>query len=98
MSHYDSAPHSASYGASDAGSGVVTVLESVRAYLASGAKPKNDIIICFTDSEELGLDGASLFVNEHPWAKEVALALNFEARGSGGPSNMIVETNGGNAN
>ncbi|MFT5893128.1 MAG: hypothetical protein ACI9Y7_003247, partial [Dokdonia sp.] len=98
VSHYDSAPHSLSHGASDAGSGVVTILESVRAYLASGAKPKNDIIICITDSEELGLNGASLFVDEHPWAKDVALALNFEARGSGGPSNMIVETNGGNAN
>lgn len=98
MSHYDSAPHSSSHGASDAGSGVVTILESVRAYIASGATPKNDIIICITDSEELGLNGASLFVNEHPWAKDVALALNFEARGSGGPSNMIVETNGGNAN
>jgi hypothetical protein len=95
VSHYDSAPHSLSHGASDAGSGVVTILESVRAYLASGAKPKNDSI---TDSEELGLNGASLFVDEHPWAKDVALALNFEARGSGGPSNMIVETNGGNAN
>ncbi len=98
MSHYDSAPHSKSYGASDAGSGVVTVLESLRAYLASGEKPENDIIILFTDSEELGLDGATLFVKEHPWAKEVGLALNFEARGSSGPSNMIVETNGGNEN
>lgn len=97
MSHYDSAPHSKSFGASDAGSGVVTVLESFRAYLASGARPKNDIIILFTDSEELGLDGASLFVNEHPWAKDVGVAFNFEARGSSGPSNMIVETNGGNA-
>lgn len=98
MSHYDSAPHSSSKGASDAGSGVVTILESVRAYLAAGVTPKNDIIICITDAEEVGLDGASLFVNEHPWAKDVAVALNFEARGSGGPSNMIVETNGGNAN
>lgn len=96
MSHYDSAPHSKSHGASDAGSGVVTVLESVRAFLASGKKPKNDIIILFTDAEEIGLHGASLFVNEHPWAKDVGVALNFEARGSGGPSNMIVETNGGN--
>ena len=97
FSHYDSAPHTASYGASDAGSGVVTVLESVRAFLAQGQKPKNDIIILFTDAEELGLNGASVFVREHPWAKNVKLALNFEARGSGGPSNMIVETNGGNA-
>lgn len=98
MSHYDSAPHSSSYGASDAGSGVVTILESLRAYLASGLTPQNDIIICFTDAEELGLNGASLFVNQHPWAKDVGIALNFEARGSGGPSNMIVETNNGNAN
>ncbi len=98
MSHYDSAPHSKSHGASDAGSGVVTVLESLRAYFAGKEKPKNDIIILFTDSEELGLDGATLFVKEHPWAKDVGVALNFEARGSSGPSNMIVETNGGNAN
>ena len=87
-----------SFGASDAGSGLVTILESVRAYLASGKTPKNDIIILFTDGEELGLDGAELFVNEHPWAKDVGLVLNFEARGSGGPSNMILETNQGNAN
>ncbi|HEA29815.1 MAG TPA: M20/M25/M40 family metallo-hydrolase [Leeuwenhoekiella sp.] len=97
FSHYDSAPHTASYGASDAGSGVVTVLESVRAFLARGEKPKNDIIILFTDAEELGLNGASVFAKEHPWAKNVGVALNFEARGSGGPSNMIVETNGGNS-
>ncbi len=97
LSHYDSAPVP-SYGASDDGSGLVTILESFRAYLASGARPKNDIIILFSDAEELGLDGAKLFVNEHPWAKEVGLALNFEARGTSGPSNMILETNGGNSN
>ena len=96
MSHYDSAPHTASHGASDAGSGVAAILESIRAYRAKGEKAKNDIIILFTDAEELGLNGASVFVNQHPWAKDVDLALNFEARGSGGPSNMIVETNGGN--
>lgn len=96
MSHYDSAPHTASYGASDAGSGVAAVLETVRAFLAKAKTPKNDIIILFTDAEELGLNGASIFVDEHPWAKNVGVALNFEARGSGGPSSMIVETNGGN--
>ncbi|WP_435578751.1 M28 family peptidase [Gilvibacter sp.] len=97
LSHYDSA-QSYSLGASDAGSGVVTIMESVRAYLATGKTPKNDIIICITDSEELGLNGASTYVNQHPWAKNAGLVLNFEARGSGGPSNMIVETNGGNQN
>lgn len=95
FSHYDSAMVP-SLGASDAGSGVVTILESIRAYNASGKKPKNDIIVLFTDGEEVGLDGAELFVNEHPWAKDVRLALNFEARGSGGPSNMILESNQGN--
>ena len=97
LTHYDSAPHS-SFGASDAGSGIVTILEGIRAYLNNDSKPKNDIIILFTDSEELGLNGADLFVNEHEWAKDVGLVLNFEARGSGGPSYMLVETNGGNSN
>ncbi|SRX52701.1 M20/M25/M40 family metallo-hydrolase [Aequorivita sp. CIP111184] len=97
LTHYDSALVP-SFGASDAGSGLVTILESVRAYLASGEKPKNDIIILFSDAEEIGLDGAKLFVNEHPWSKNVGLVLNFEARGSSGPSNMILETNGGNSN
>ncbi len=97
LSHYDSNPHS-SIGASDAGSGVVTILEGIRAFLSEGKVPKNDIIILITDSEELGLNGADLFVNKHEWAKDVGLVLNFEARGSGGPSYMLIETNGGNAN
>ena len=97
LSHYDSAL-TPSFGASDAGSGVVTILETIRAYKASGKTPKNDIIILITDAEEVGLDGARLFVEKHPWAKNVGISLNFEARGSGGPSNMIVETNGGNKN
>uniref|UniRef100_UPI0030DD3449 M28 family peptidase n=1 Tax=uncultured Planktosalinus sp. TaxID=1810935 RepID=UPI0030DD3449 len=97
LAHYDSAPHSKSYGASDAGSGVVTILEGVRAYLASGQIPKNDLIILFSDAEEIGLMGAKLFVEEHPWVNDVGIVVNFEARGSGGPSNMILETNEGNA-
>ena len=95
MSHYDSAMHS-SPGASDAASGVATILEGIRAYLATGQIPENDIILLFTDAEELGLNGADLFTKEHPWAQEVGLALNFESRGSGGNSFMLLETNGGN--
>ncbi|MER3376111.1 MAG: M28 family peptidase [Allomuricauda sp.] len=95
LSHYDSNPHS-SYGASDAGSGVATILEGIRAFLSENKTPKNDIIILITDAEELGLNGADLFVNNHPWAKDVGLVLNFEARGSGGPSYMLIETNRGN--
>ena len=97
LTHYDSAPHSYSPGASDAGSGVATILESLRAFLYNKTAHKNDIIILFTDAEELGLNGAALFVTQHPWAKEVGLVLNFEARGSSGPSYMLMETNSGNA-
>ncbi|MBL4746055.1 MAG: M28 family peptidase [Flavobacteriaceae bacterium] len=95
LSHYDSNPHS-SLGASDAASGIVTILESVRALLAQQHNFKNDIIICFSDAEELGLLGASAFVNYHPLGKNIGLVLNLEARGSGGPSYMLLETNGGN--
>ncbi len=97
LSHYDSSPHSA-LGASDAASGVATILEGLRAFLAANKNMKNDIIILISDAEELGLNGAYLFVNDHPWKKEVGLVLNFEARGSGGPSYMLIETNRGNAN
>jgi hypothetical protein len=96
LSHYDSSPHS-SLGASDAGSGVATILEGVRAFLKQNNAAKNDIIILISDAEELGLNGADLFVNNHPWVREVGLVLNFEARGSGGPSYMLLETNRGNA-
>jgi hypothetical protein len=98
LSHYDSAPHSYSKGASDDASGVATILESVRAFLYNKTTHKNDIIILFSDAEELGLNGAALFVTEHQWAKNVGLVLNFEARGSSGPSYMLMETNNGNAN
>jgi hypothetical protein len=96
LSHYDSNPHS-SLGASDAGSGVVTIIESVRAFLAKKETPKNDIHIVITDAEELGLLGAKAFVDTHPLAKNIGLVLNFEARGSGGPSYMLMETNGKNS-
>lgn len=60
LSHYDSAPHSYSFGASDDASGVATILESVRAFLHAKTPHKNDIIILFSDAEELGLNGAAL--------------------------------------
>jgi len=97
LAHYDSAPHSYSHGASDDASGVATILEGVRAFLHQKTAHKNDIIILFTDAEELGLNGAALFVTQHAWAKEVGLALNFEARGSSGPSYMLMEVNQGNS-
>jgi hypothetical protein len=98
LSHYDSAPHSNSFGASDDGVGIAVILESVRAFLHNKTVHKNDIIILFSDAEEVGLNGAALFVTQHQWAKNVGLVLNLEARGSSGPSYMLIETNKGNAN
>lgn len=97
LSHYDSAPHSKSHGASDDGTGIATILEGVRAFLHNKTPHKNDIIVLFSDAEELGLNGAALFVTQHKWAKQVGIVLNFEARGTSGPSYMLMEVNKGNA-
>jgi hypothetical protein len=87
--HYDG--RGISVAASDDGVGVVTIVEAVRALLTAGP-PRNDVIVLFSDAEELGLLGARAFVREHPWFDDVSLVLSFEMRGSGGPS-IMFETN-----
>jgi hypothetical protein len=89
--HYDSVPHGP--GAGDDGSGVVTILETLRA-LRSGPPLRNDVIALFTDGEEAGLLGARAFVDEHPWVHEVGLVLNFDSRGDHGPV-LMFETSPG---
>lgn len=88
VAHYDSA--FGGPGAGDDGSAVASILETIRVLQETGSL-RNDVIILFTDAEELGLLGAQAFMSEHPWAKEVALVLNFEARGNYGPS-VLFET------
>ena len=85
MAHYDSVAPAP--GATDDGSGVVTLLETLRA-LRSGTPPRNDVVIVFTDGEELGTVGVQGFVDEHPWAKEISVALNLDAGGSCGPASI----------
>jgi len=92
MGHYDSVP--TSLGASDNGAAVAAMLETLRA-LRAGPALKNDVIALFTDGEEVGLLGAKAFVDEHPWAKDVGPVLNFEARGTKGPS-LMFETSADN--
>ncbi len=86
VAHYDSV--ATGPGANDDGAGVAALLETAQA-LAAGPQLRNDVLFLFTDGEETGLLGARAFVSEHPWAKEVEVALNFEARGNGGPSVMF---------
>jgi hypothetical protein len=86
VGHYDSV--STGPGASDDGSAVAAILETLRA-LVAGPPLKNDVIALFSDGEEVGLLGAKAFVDEHPWAKDVGVVLNFDARGTSGPSIMF---------
>jgi branched-subunit amino acid transport protein AzlD len=88
--HYDSVPTSP--GASDDGASVACLLEVART-LAGGPPLRNDVIFLFDDGEESGMAGARAFLQSHPWAAHVLLALNFEARGSSGPV-LMFETSG----
>ncbi len=84
--HYDSVP--AGPGGSDAGAAVVTLLEVAR-LLTLSPQPRNTIVLLFNEGEEFGLFGAKAFMREHPYAKDLSLALNVEARGTSGKSVMF---------
>ena len=83
--HYDSVPDGP--GASDDGSGVVTLLETAAA-LKARPPLKRDVILLFSDGEEFGFHGARAFVKSSVFS-EIGLVLNFEARGSRGPVFMF---------
>lgn len=91
MAHYDSVRYGP--GAADDGAGLVAMLETARA-LKAGPPLANDVLFVFTDGEEDGGEGAHSFMRS-PWADKVGLILNFEARGTSGPS-LMFETSPGN--
>ncbi len=79
--HYDTVPQA--LGASDDASGVATLLETARALLA-GPRLENDVLLLFSDGEEIAASGALAFTNEELETNPVGVALNFEARGTRG--------------
>lgn len=89
--HYDSV--SAGAGASDDGVGVVTMLDVAR--VIRGQRFRNPVALLITDGEEAGLLGAEAFVADETLARQVAVVINVEMRGTYGPSNMF-ETSSGN--
>src|SRR4051812_1438726 len=93
VAHYDGIE--AGPAAADDGAGCAALLETLRALRARKDPFTHDIIAVFTDGEEAGLLGAAAFAREHPWAKNVGVVLNFEARGTSGRSFMF-ETGPGN--
>ncbi len=86
VAHYDSVP--AGPGVADDGSGVAAILEIARILKARPA-PRNDVIFLISDAEEIGLMGAEAFAREHPLMEKIRVVLNWEARGSRGPSFMF---------
>jgi hypothetical protein len=91
VAHYDS--QRVTPGASDDGYGVAALLEIARALAAGGAGPlERDVILLFTDAEEVGLMGAAAHV-AGGGAEGVGAVLNVEARGNAGPS-LMFETAG----
>lgn len=91
MAHYDSAP--AVPGAADNGSGVVTLLELLRA-LQARPPLRQDVIVFLTDGEEPGTIGAHAFVAQHPWFDDVALVINLDTVTSAPP--ILRRTSAGN--
>ena len=92
MAHYDT--RSMTPGAGDDGFGVATLLETARA-LSASPPLRRDVIFLLTDGEEPGLLGAKAFVEEHAWAQDAGLVLNFDARGDRGAVLMYQTSQGG---
>ena len=85
VAHYDGVPGAPA--AADDGAGVASILEAVRALRARGPL-RNDVVVLFSDGEELGLMGARAYAAA-PWPARPAVVLNLEARGDAGPSLMF---------
>lgn len=93
VAHYDSVQSGP--GGNDDAAGTASILEVARA-LATGPRPRNDIVLVLTDAEEACLCGASGFAADHPLARDGGVVLNLEARGSTGPV-IMFETSRNNA-
>lgn len=86
MAHYDTSVHSP--GAADDSAGVAAILEAARALKARN-DTQRDLIVLFTDAEEIGLEGARIFFEEHALAPTIGFIINLEARGGGGRASMF---------
>ena len=90
LAHYDTVPTTS--GANDNSAAVAVLLEV--AALLNRQPVRNDVIILLTDGEEpTPRYGATAFVEQHRWAPDVFLAVNFEGIGEAGPV-LLVEMEG----
>lgn len=86
MAHHDTVWGSP--GAADDTIGIASILEIARAVQERGGLER-DLIVLFTDGEEVGLAGARHFFKNHPLKDKIGAVINFEARGGGGTANMF---------
>ena len=88
--HYDSgaAPRDALLGAATASA----LLETARALRA--APPANDTVLLFADGERVGMLGSRGFVEQHPLAGRIGMALRFDGAVDG-PLRMLEASNAG---
>lgn len=75
-------------GAADPNSGTAIIVELSRAFgklLASGWRPRRNIVLCSWDAEEYGLVGSTEWVEEYvPWLTDTAVSyLNIDVGASG---------------
>ncbi len=90
--HYDTKTDGP--GAGDAATPAAVMLETLRAVAAS-PKPLHPIVFLFNDGEELGLLGATGFL-QHRWAEDVRVFVNVESAGPSGRP-LLFQTGPGNA-
>jgi hypothetical protein len=85
--HYDGG--STGPAAGDCATCVAALLETARA-LRAGPPLAHDVILVFSDAEEVGDHGAHAFATQHPLMRDVALAVNYESMGTNGPGSLYV--------
>ncbi|VEU22826.1 DEKNAAC103916 [Brettanomyces naardenensis] len=91
--HYDSTPPS--YGATDDGIGITTLLGILEHFAdKSTPQPLRSIVLNFNDDEEFGLLGAELFM-KHPWSHDTKLFVNLDGAGAGGRAALLRSTDSG---
>lgn len=79
--HYDSV--STSFGATDDGMGIVTLLQMVEYLSKPERRPRRTAVFFFNNGEEDGLHGAHLYF-EHPWSNLTTSFINLEGAAAGG--------------
>ena len=95
MAHMDSV--AAGPGAADDESSVAIILETIRAWKASGLTTDHPILALITDGEENAMLGASAFLADPSWRARAGVVINLEARGNQGRSYLFQTSPGDGA-